>query len=262
MTVIYEARPPLASIPRRCRPTSSSAARGGRAATGKRIDVVDPSTGAAFATRRRRERRGRAGRGRRGARRAGPAGPRRAPRQRSEILRRCFELMIERTDDARRADRARERQGAARRARRGRLRGRVLPLVRRGGGAAQRRARRSRPAAPTASSSQHQPIGVAVLVTPWNFPAAMATRKIAPALAAGCTCVLKPATETPLTAYAAGRALRRGGRAGRRRQRADDLAAGRRPSARCCTTRACASCPSPARPRSAACCSRRRPTRC
>jgi succinate-semialdehyde dehydrogenase/glutarate-semialdehyde dehydrogenase len=41
-----------------------------------------------------------------------------------------------------------------------------------------------------------------VLVTPWNFPAAMATRKIGPALAAGCTCVLKPATETPLTAYA------------------------------------------------------------
>jgi len=49
---------------------------------------------------------------------------------------------------------------------------------------------------------QYQPIGVSVLVTPWNFPAAMATRKIAPALAAGCTCVLKPATETPLTAYA------------------------------------------------------------
>jgi len=48
----------------------------------------------------------------------------------------------------------------------------------------------------------HQPIGVSVLVTPWNFPAAMATRKIAPALAAGCTVVLKPATETPLTAYA------------------------------------------------------------
>jgi succinate-semialdehyde dehydrogenase / glutarate-semialdehyde dehydrogenase len=47
-----------------------------------------------------------------------------------------------------------------------------------------------------------QPIGVAVLVTPWNFPAAMATRKIGPALAAGCTVVLKPATETPLTALA------------------------------------------------------------
>jgi succinate-semialdehyde dehydrogenase/glutarate-semialdehyde dehydrogenase len=49
---------------------------------------------------------------------------------------------------------------------------------------------------------QRQPVGVAVLVTPWNFPAAMATRKIGPALAAGCTVVLKPASETPLTALA------------------------------------------------------------
>ena len=48
----------------------------------------------------------------------------------------------------------------------------------------------------------YQPVGVSVLVTPWNFPAAMATRKIAPALAAGCTTVLKPAAETPLTALA------------------------------------------------------------
>jgi succinate-semialdehyde dehydrogenase/glutarate-semialdehyde dehydrogenase len=47
-----------------------------------------------------------------------------------------------------------------------------------------------------------QPIGVCVLITPWNFPAAMATRKIGPALAAGCTVVLKPAKETPLTALA------------------------------------------------------------
>ncbi len=49
---------------------------------------------------------------------------------------------------------------------------------------------------------QHQPVGISVLITPWNFPAAMATRKIAPALAAGCTTVLKPAAETPLTALA------------------------------------------------------------
>ena len=48
----------------------------------------------------------------------------------------------------------------------------------------------------------YQPVGISVLVTPWNFPAAMATRKIAPALAAGCTAVLKPAAETPLTALA------------------------------------------------------------
>ena len=47
-----------------------------------------------------------------------------------------------------------------------------------------------------------QPVGVCVLVTPWNFPAAMATRKIGPALAAGCTVILKPASDTPLTALA------------------------------------------------------------
>lgn len=46
---------------------------------------------------------------------------------------------------------------------------------------------------------QHQPIGVVVLVTPWNFPAAMGTRKIAPALAAGCTVLVKPAGMTPLS---------------------------------------------------------------
>jgi succinate-semialdehyde dehydrogenase/glutarate-semialdehyde dehydrogenase len=47
-----------------------------------------------------------------------------------------------------------------------------------------------------------QPIGVSLLITPWNFPAAMATRKIGPALAAGCAVILKPASDTPLTALA------------------------------------------------------------
>ena len=47
-----------------------------------------------------------------------------------------------------------------------------------------------------------QPIGVVAAITPWNFPAAMITRKVGPALAAGCTVVLKPAQETPLTALA------------------------------------------------------------
>ena len=51
----------------------------------------------------------------------------------------------------------------------------------------------------------HEPIGISVLITPWNFPAAMATRKIGPALAAGCTVILKPAAETPLTAFAMAR---------------------------------------------------------
>lgn len=48
---------------------------------------------------------------------------------------------------------------------------------------------------------QKQPVGVVAAITPWNFPAAMITRKIAPALAAGCTVVIKPATQTPLTAF-------------------------------------------------------------
>ncbi|MEH7403241.1 NAD-dependent succinate-semialdehyde dehydrogenase [Gottfriedia acidiceleris] len=45
-----------------------------------------------------------------------------------------------------------------------------------------------------------EPVGVVAAITPWNFPAAMITRKVAPALAAGCTTVIKPATQTPLTA--------------------------------------------------------------
>ena len=47
-----------------------------------------------------------------------------------------------------------------------------------------------------------QPVGVCGLITPWNFPAAMITRKAAPALAAGCTVVIKPATQTPYSAFA------------------------------------------------------------
>ena len=47
-----------------------------------------------------------------------------------------------------------------------------------------------------------QPVGVVAAITPWNFPIAMITRKAGPALAAGCTMVLKPASETPLSALA------------------------------------------------------------
>ncbi len=57
----------------------------------------------------------------------------------------------------------------------------------------------------------HQPIGVSLLITPWNFPAGMATRKIGPAVAAGCTMILKPAGETPLTALAIADIMERAG---------------------------------------------------
>ncbi len=56
-----------------------------------------------------------------------------------------------------------------------------------------------------------QPVGVVAAITPWNFPAAMITRKVAPALAAGCTVVLKPAPETPLTALRLGELLKEAG---------------------------------------------------
>ncbi|MEI7772577.1 MAG: NAD-dependent succinate-semialdehyde dehydrogenase [Chloroflexales bacterium] len=50
-----------------------------------------------------------------------------------------------------------------------------------------------------------QPVGVVALITPWNFPAAMLTRKLGPALAAGCTAICKPAEQTPLSALELGR---------------------------------------------------------
>ena len=123
-----------------------------------------------------------------------------APRERGEILRRCFELMIERRDML--AELIALENGKTLADARGevtyaaeffrwfseeavRLNGELYHA----------------PSGANRIIVQHQPIGVSVLVTPWNFPAAMATRKIAPALAAGCTVVLKPATETPLTAY-------------------------------------------------------------
>ncbi len=56
-----------------------------------------------------------------------------------------------------------------------------------------------------------QPIGVVACITPWNFPNAMMTRKIAPALAAGCTVVCKPANETPLSAFASAELAERAG---------------------------------------------------
>lgn len=70
---------------------------------------------------------------------------------------------------------------------------------------------REAPAGGVRNVVTRHPVGVAVLITPWNFPAAMATRKIAPALAAGCSVLLKPASETPLTAYAIAELLQHAG---------------------------------------------------
>lgn len=56
-----------------------------------------------------------------------------------------------------------------------------------------------------------QPVGVAAAITPWNFPAAMITRKLGPALAAGCTFVCKPAPQTPFSALALAELAQRAG---------------------------------------------------
>jgi succinate-semialdehyde dehydrogenase/glutarate-semialdehyde dehydrogenase len=132
------------------------------------------------------------------------------PRQRGEILRKAFTLMTERSEEIARLMVAEN--------------GKALPDAR--GEVAyaaeffrwfSEEAVRLAGSVLTAPSGAnrilvvHQPVGVSVLVTPWNFPAAMATRKIGPALAAGCTVILKPASETPLTALYLARLLTEAG---------------------------------------------------
>ncbi|GAA1948149.1 NAD-dependent succinate-semialdehyde dehydrogenase [Nocardioides panacihumi] len=130
-----------------------------------------------------------------------PAWAAAAPRERSEILRRTFELMLRDREELARlisaengkalADARAEVTYAAEF-----FRWFAEEAVRTAGDYG------SSPSGGTRTVVSHKPVGVAALVTPWNFPAAMATRKLAPALAAGCTTVLKPASETPLTTLA------------------------------------------------------------
>ncbi|MEO5808411.1 NAD-dependent succinate-semialdehyde dehydrogenase [Devosia sp.] len=124
-----------------------------------------------------------------------------APRKRAEILQRCFALMTERHEEL--ATLISLENGKSLTDARGEVsyaaeffRWYAEETVRIGGEF------RTAPSGNNRILVDYEPIGIAVLITPWNFPAAMATRKIAPALAAGCTVVLKPASETPLTAYA------------------------------------------------------------
>lgn len=123
------------------------------------------------------------------------------PRRRAEILRRCFDLMTERSEQI--AHLISLENGKALADARGEVayaaeffRWYAEEAVRIIGDVS------VSPSGANRILVQHMPIGVCVLITPWNFPAAMATRKLAPALAAGCTAVLKPATLTPLTTLA------------------------------------------------------------
>ena len=133
-----------------------------------------------------------------------------APRQRAEILRKAFEIMIAEQEDLARLITQEN--------------GKILSDARAEAGYAAEFFRwfseeavridgdyRRAPSGANWLLVTRQPVGVALLATPWNFPAAMATRKIAPALAAGCTVVLKPAHDTPLTALAIADILQRAG---------------------------------------------------
>ncbi|MFO7689805.1 MAG: NAD-dependent succinate-semialdehyde dehydrogenase [Cryobacterium sp.] len=124
-----------------------------------------------------------------------------APRERGEILRRVFDLMTEKTELLARLIVV--ENGKALADARGEIR--YAAEFFRWFSEEAVRLQGSLQRSPGGSNRilvDHRPIGVSVLVTPWNFPAAMATRKIAPALAAGCTVILKPASDTPLTALA------------------------------------------------------------
>ena len=134
----------------------------------------------------------------------------RPPRERAECLRRAYELMIARSEQLARLMVV--ENGKALRDARGEIayaaeffRWYAEEAVRIDG---------SLSVAPSGTNRimvARQPVGVSYLITPWNFPAAMATRKIAPALAAGCTVLLKPAKETPLTALAVAELLAEAG---------------------------------------------------
>ena len=133
------------------------------------------------------------------AHRAFPSWAKTAPRTRSEILRKAFEIMIAESDQIATmisrengkvfADAKSEVAYAAEF-----FRWFAEEAVRTPGDF------RKSPSGDKRILVTHQPIGVSLLITPWNYPAGMATRKIGPALAAGCTVILKPAGETPLTA--------------------------------------------------------------
>jgi succinate-semialdehyde dehydrogenase/glutarate-semialdehyde dehydrogenase len=179
------------------------------ASSGGRFDVIDPATGDVIATV--------ANGGVDDALAAVDAADAAAggwaatpPRQRAEILRRAFELMTAQADDL--AHLIALENGKALSDARGEVayaaeffRWYSEEAVRAAGSVV------TAPSGANRILVLQQPVGICVLVTPWNFPAAMATRKIGPALAAGCTVILKPASDTPLTALAMARILAEAG---------------------------------------------------
>ena len=129
-----------------------------------------------------------------------------APRQRAEILRACWQKLIDHTDELARLITLEHGKPLVD------ARGEVAYAAEffRWNSEEAVRIHGSLGIAPSGANRiivRHPPIGVVVIVTPWNFPAAMITRKLAPALAAGNTAVIKPPREAPLTALRIGELL-------------------------------------------------------
>ena len=142
-----------------------------------------------------------------------------APRERSEILRRAYELMHERADELARLSTLEIGRPIAE------SRGEVVYAAEFLRWFSEQAVRvegdyRLAPGGDYRILTTRQPIGPAYLVTPWNFPLSMVTRKVGPAIAAGCTMIIKPAEATPLSALALGRLLADAGVPDGRAQRA------------------------------------------
>ena len=141
---------------------------------------------------------------------AGPDWAARPPRERSEILRKAFELMIAKREELSRLitlENGKALKDSM---------GEVAYAAEFFRWYAEEAVRNISELSTAPSGSNRilvlqQPVGVSLLITPWNFPAAMGTRKIGPALAAGCSVILKPAPETPLTALVVGEVLQQAG---------------------------------------------------
>ncbi len=183
--------------------------------SGETFPVLDPATGEVIAevprmgaaeTRRAIE----------AAQRALPAWKHRTAKERARVLRRLSDLMLERADEL--AALLVREQGKPLAEAKAEI-AYAASFYEWFGEEAKRLDGAVDPAAAAgsrASSCSREPIGVTAGITPWNFPSAMPTRKSAPALAVGCTMVLKPAEQTPLSALAVAALARGGGRPGRR----------------------------------------------
>jgi len=175
----------------------------------KNIDVTNPATGDLVATVPSLGAKETAA-AIEGAREAMPAWAAKTAKERSQILRRWFDLQIENQDDLAALMTAEQGKPLAE------AKGEVAyaaSFVEFFAEEAKRVYGETIPShkADARILATRQPVGVVAAITPWNFPLAMITRKAAPALAAGCTVVLKPASETPLSALALAELAERAG---------------------------------------------------